>query len=84
MLPEMLREREYCGMQADLFASVIVLFFLLKQRMPFAIADPERDMLYRILVSGHSDLFWHIHAQATEDGSIFTEEFKSMFQQMMV
>ena len=47
--------------------------------MPFAIADPERDILYRLLITGNADLFWDIHAQATEDGSIFTEEFKSLF-----
>ena len=52
--------------------------------MPFAIADPERDILYRLLVTGNSDLFFEIHAQATKDGTVFSEEFMSLFSQMMV
>ena len=62
MAPEMLRGGSYCGIDTDLFAAGVVLFFMLTQRMPFAVADPNKDLLYRLLVSGEAECFWNIHA----------------------
>ena len=62
MAPEILKGHAYNGAQIDLFATGVVLFFLLTQRMPFAAADPENDLLYRILISGNAEQFWNIHS----------------------
>ena len=83
MVPEMLRGGEYSGVHTDVFAAGVVLFFMLTQRMPFAVADPDKDPLYRLLISGESEHFWNIHAQLEYNTCIHSDEFRRLFEQMM-
>ena len=47
--------------------------------MPFAVADPKKDMLYRLLATGQTEKFWNIHASVKGDSGIYSEEFKDLF-----
>ena len=64
----------YRGEEVDLFASTIILFVMLTQRLPFASADQDLDPIYNYLASNQSDIFWQIHAGAEEDGRCIYSE----------
>ena len=48
--------------------------------MPFAIADPNKDLIYNLLVTGQTEKFWHIHASVKNDSGIYSKEFKDLFE----
>ena len=48
--------------------------------MPFAVADPNNDMIYRLLVTGQTEKFWNVHASVKGDSGIYSEEFKDLFE----
>ena len=48
--------------------------------MPFAVADPNTDMIYRLLVTGQTVRFWNVHASVKGDSGIYSEEFKDLFE----
>ena len=82
--PEILAGYAYSGAAVDLFASAIILFNLLTQRLPFASADPGTDVIYNYLATKQEITFWEIHA-GCENGGIYnySEEFKDLFEKMM-
>ena len=47
MMPEIVSKREYCGMQADIWACGVTLYTLLTGVMPFKGRD-EKDLFRRI------------------------------------
>ena len=73
----------YSGADVDLFASAIILFTLLTQRLPFASADPDIDPIYNYLATNQGDIFWQIHAGAENGRDIYSMEFKDLFEKMM-
>ena len=56
--PEIHLGHAYSGADVDLFASAIILFTLLTQRLPFATADPENDPIYNYLATDQGEIFW--------------------------
>jgi serine/threonine protein kinase len=81
MAPEIHLGKPYTGQSVDLFAAAIILFIMMSQRPPFASANPK-DPHYSLLAAGRSDLFWKAHNAADSGSSIYSTEFKSLFEQM--
>ena len=81
MAPEIHLGKPYSGQSVDLFASAIILFIMLTQRPPFTSAEPS-DGIYKLLAANRGDLFWKAHDDAESGPSIFSSEFKELFENM--
>ena len=81
MAPEIHLGKPYTGQGVDLFASAIILFVMLSQRPPFGSPNPT-DPHYRLLAADRSDLFWKAHDEADGGTSIYSAEFKDLFNKM--
>ena len=77
MAPEILKGETYKGVEADLFASGIILFILLSQHPPFVRAE-SADPYYRRIIKGEVDNFWSVY----EDDD-FSDSFKDLFGKMI-
>jgi len=79
MCPEILAGQEYRGVEADLFASGVILFILLSQHPPFVKAEPS-DRYYKRIAKDNGaqiDKFWKVY----EDEG-FSDSFMDMFSKM--
>lgn len=54
---------------------------MISQRPPFASASPS-DPHYKLLAAGRSDLFWKAHDNAEQGESIYSSDFKDLFNKM--
>lgn len=81
MAPEIHLGKPYTGPGVDLFASAIILFVMLSQRPPFNSPKPD-DPHYRLLAADRADLFWKAHDEAEGGQSIYSNEFKDLFEKM--
>lgn len=81
MAPEILDKTPYQGQVVDLFACGVILFIMLTQHPPFAMANSD-DMYYKLLATQRSDLFWKAHSQRKPAG-FFTDEFKDLITCML-
>ena len=81
MAPEILDKTPYQGQVVDLFACGVILFIMLTQHPPFAMANSD-DMYYKLLATQRSDLFWKAHSQRKVAG-FFTDEFKDLITCML-
>ena len=82
MAPEIHIAKVYEGARVDIFASGIILFVILSQRAPFAIANLQ-DPHYSLLAKSRFDKFWSAHTR-NAGADIYSDEFKDLFQRMMV
>jgi serine/threonine protein kinase len=79
MCPEILAGQEYKGIEADLFASGVILFILLSQHPPFVKAEPT-DRYYKRIAKDNGaqiDKFWKVY-----DDEGFSESFMDLFSKM--
>lgn len=81
MAPEIHLGKSYTGQSVDLFAAAIILFIMLSQRPPFESARPS-DPHYSLLVGGRRDFFWSSHDSVENGPSIFSDDFKDLFEKM--
>jgi serine/threonine protein kinase len=81
MAPEILDKTPYQGQVVDLFAVGVILFIMLTQHPPFAMANSD-DMYYKLLATQRSDLFWKAHSQRKPAG-FFSDEFKDLITCML-
>jgi len=81
MAPEILEKTPYQGQVVDLFACGVILFIMLTQHPPFAMANSD-DMYYKLLATQRSDLFWKAHSQRKPAG-FFSDEFKDLITCML-
>ena len=84
MAPEIHLNAEYDGEKIDLFAAAVILFIMVAEHPPFTTASPS-DPFYRCLAAKKYDMFWEAQGQNKEGGAdFFTDEFKDLFQSMVV
>ena len=81
MAPEIHLNKPYTGPGVDLFASAIILFVMMSQRPPFNSPKPD-DPHYRLLAADRADLFWQAHDEAEGGESIYSKEFKDLFEKL--
>ena len=81
MAPEIHLGKPYTGAGVDLFAAAIILFVMISQRPPFNSPNPT-DPHYRLLAADRSDLFWKAHDEAEGGQSIYSKDFKDLFNKM--
>jgi len=77
MTPEQLAGLKYCGRQADLFSSGVVLFMMLTQCQPFQKAATN-DHFYRYIAGNRPDKFWNEYKSV----SPFSKELKDLLTGM--
>jgi serine/threonine protein kinase len=79
MCPEILAGEPYKGVEADLFASAVILFILLSQHPPFVKAEPT-DRYYKRIAKDNGaqiDKFWKVY-----DDEGFSDDFIDLFSRM--
>jgi len=81
MAPEIHLAKPYTGPGVDLFAAAIILFVMVSQRPPFNSPNPQ-DPHYRLLAADRADLFWKAHDEAEGGASIYSADFKDLFNKM--
>jgi serine/threonine protein kinase len=81
MAPEIHLAKPYTGPGVDLFAAAIILFVMVSQRPPFNSPSPH-DPQYRLLAADRADLFWKLHDEAEGGASIYSANFKDLFNKM--
>lgn len=84
MAPEILMQKLYDGIAADLFACAVILFVMVSGSFPFYKADPF-DPLYQYIYSNEADKFWQKHEKhlaKESETSIYSEEFKDFLSTM--
>ena len=81
MSPEIFSGGEYNSQSADLFASGIILFWMIAQHPPFEWARKENPHYNLIRVNNHEG-FWRVHSRSKPEG-FFSEDFKSLINSML-
>lgn len=83
MAPEIHMGKQYSGQTVDLFAAGIVLFIMVAQHPPFAMATPK-DPHYKTISANRSDLFWKLHSRNKPGGlDFFSESFRDLITMML-
>lgn len=83
MAPEIHMKQIYSGATVDLFAAGIILFIMVTQHPPFAMATPK-DPHYKTISANRFDLFWKLHSRNKPGGlEFFSEEFRDLITLML-
>lgn len=83
MAPEIHMKQKYSGQSVDLFAAGIVLFIMVTQHPPFAMATPK-DPHYKTISANRVDLFWKLHSRNKPGGlDFFSESFRDLITSML-
>jgi len=83
MAPEIHMKQKYSGQSVDLFAAGIILFIMVTQHPPFAMATPK-DPHYKTLSANRADLFWKLHSRNKPGGlDFFSENFVDLITSML-
>ena len=83
MAPELHLNKSYTGEAVDLFAAAVILFTMVTQRPPFAQATVN-DPLYKLLAARRPSTFWAYHKEGNNDQELYSDDFKSLFENMMM
>ena len=83
MAPELLAEVPHRTKSIDLFASAVILFMMLTQRLPFGKADPS-DVTYKYIVTRDFDSFWDMHENNGTASVAVSNEFKDLFNNLVL
>ena len=74
----------YQGKPADIFATGVILFMMLNDCIPFAIADPSQCAFYRAIYQDRSEHFWSEHFRRKRRSDDFlSEEVKDLIISML-
>lgn len=83
MAPEIHMKQKYSGQTVDLFAAGIILFIMVTQHPPFAMATPK-DPHYKTISANRVDLFWKLHSRNKPGGlEFFSESFRDLITSML-
>lgn len=83
MAPEIHMKQKYIGKSVDLFAVGIILFIMVTQHPPFAMATPK-DPHYKTISANRADLFWKLHSRNKPGGmGFFSEDFVDLITSML-
>lgn len=83
MAPEIHMRQKYSGQTVDLFAAGIILFIMVTQHPPFAMATPK-DPHYKTISANRVDLFWKLHSRNKPGGlEFFSTEFRDLITSML-
>ena len=73
MAPEIIEQKPYYALEADVFALGVILFIMRSADKPFGLAR-ESDLKFYNLYRHRSELFWSDHQKGREEG-FYSDDF---------
>lgn len=85
MAPEVLMNKPFNEVSADLFSCAVILFVMVSESRPFSKADPHNDPLYKLISTNKTEKFWQLHEKAKPKDSakgFYSEQLKDLLNSM--
>ena len=80
--PEIIDNEPYCPLKVDVFAIGVTLYFLMTGNYPWFEASRQKNIHYKEIARGKSNLFWRVRASDHNNGKQFDPLLTNLLDKM--